>query len=140
MISFKVNPESLKGLERAISRKVAEVTARAASVAYNTAISYSEPRWSGTWRASWDISFGHPSDRRIEHPTNSGGKPSITHKRPYDQSVLPSYSSPFTPIYVSNTADHAYKVEYEGTPTHPNEGWHIALHSKNQTLQKMRLF
>ena len=140
MISFKVNPTSLKALETAISRRVAEVTARAASVAYNTAIGNTKPVWSGTFRASWDISWGSPSNERLEHPTNTGGKPSVYHVRPYEQSALPQYSAPFTAAYVSNTADHAYKVEYEGTKTHPDGGWHIALHAKNQTLQRFRLF
>lgn len=140
MISFKVNPESLKGLERAIAKKVAEVTARAATLSYNTAITYDEPRWSGTFQNSWQISVGHSGTKVIPHPTVMFGKPDIMYGAPSVQIQEPVYSSPFTPIYVTNTAHHAYQVEYEGTKTHPYGGWHIALHSKNQTLQRMRLF
>lgn len=140
MISFKVNPESLKGLERAIAKKVAEVTAHAATVTYNTAISYDGPVWSNTFHASWQISVGHPGNIVLEHPTVMFGKPDVMHPDPTVQIQEPVYGSPFTPIYVSNTAHHAAQVEYEGTPSHPYGGWHIALHSKNQTLQKMRLF
>ena len=140
MISFKVSDAALKNLERVIARKVAEVTARAASVAYNTAISYSEPRWSGEFRASWDVSWNTPSHKQLQHAINMSGKPSVTHLRPYDQSVLPNYAAPFSVAYVSNAAPHAYKVENIGTPTHPNSGWKIALHSKNQTVQRLRLF
>lgn len=140
MISFKVNPEALKNLELAIAKKVAEVTAHAASVAYNTAISYDGPVWSNTFHASWQISIGHAGTHVLEHPTVMFGKPDVKHTDPTVQIQEPVYSNPFIPIYVSNTAHHAYQVEYEGTKTHPDSGWHIALHSKNQTLQKMRLF
>lgn len=140
MISFKVNEASLKGLERAIARKVAEVTARAASIAYNTAISYDSPRWSSTYINSWQISVGHAGTHVLKHPTVMFGKPDVMYGEPSVQIQDPVYASPFTPIYVSNTAHHAAQVEYEGTPTHPYGGWHIALHSKNQTMQRLRMF
>jgi len=140
VITFKVKDSAWKDLERVISRKVAEVTARAASIAYNTAISYSKPRWSGEFRASWEVNWNHPSSKQLEHAKNISGKPSVTHVRPYEQSVLPNYGAPFSVAYVSNAAPHAYQVENVGTPTHLEGGCKIALHSKNQTVQRLRLF
>ena len=140
MISFKINPESLKNLEVAIGRKVAEATAITASVAYNAAIHQDEPRWSGLYNASWDIAIGKPSDRVLAAPSVKFGKPDVTYQPPYNKFQEPYYQAPFTPIYVSNTAKHAYKVEYEGTRTHPQGGWMIAAYAKNQALQKFKLF
>ena len=140
MIAFKVKDSAWKNLERAISRKVAEVTARAASIAYNTAITYDGPKWSGTFLNSWQISPGHSGTHVLEHPTNMHGTPTVMYGEPTVREQQPLYSAPFTPIYVTNTAHHAYQVENIGTPTHPYEGWKIALHSKNQTVQRLRLF
>jgi hypothetical protein len=140
MISFKVSDAALKNLERAIARKVAEVTAKAATLAYNTAITYDSPVWSNTFVASWQISVGHSGTHVLEHPTNMHGKPNVMHPDPYVQIQEPVYNSPFTPIYVTNTAKHANLVENIGTPFHPYGGWKIALHSKNQTVQRLRLF
>jgi len=140
VISLKLSEASKKHLADMIARKVAEVTAKAASVVYNTAITYDGPVWSGTYRHSWDISVGSPSSNRIPHPTVSMGKPDVKYGELGIRLQEPQYSTPFRPIYVSNTADHAYKVENVGTPSHPDSGWKIAAHSKNQALAKFRKF
>ncbi len=142
MISFKVDPSAWRNLEQAIARKVAEVVANTASIAYNTAIQHQSPYWSGQYFASWDVTFDRPSTVVLPNvgKAKQGKGASYHYARPLLISVIPNYTSPYSTAYVTNTSDHAYMIEYEGTPTHPDDGWKIAFHAKNQALAQVRLF
>ena len=89
---------------------------------------------------SWNINFNTP-DYTYKAPAGyaATGKGAASHyPRPREQSVIPN-TNPYAKIYITNAVPHAYKVEYEGTPTHSG-GWEVAIHARNLTLGKSKFF
>ena len=138
MTAVRLSADAKVKLRKMIDRKVADVAAKAATVAYNTAISY-QVKWSGTYRASWQVVHGLEVAEHLKHPSNKSGKPDVVYSAPSKRSVLPDYNNPYQMIRVTNTARHAMTVEYDGTPYHA-AGWMIAFSSKQSTLHALKLF
>lgn len=133
-ITASVSQESINRCKAAIDRKIAEHIAKAGSKVYNTIVwgnlNVDFPYWSGAYIASWRYNYGKVDHSVAQQPTNTSGRPNVRHSRPRPTSILPNYSSPYTPLYISNSADHAYQVEFLGTPKHAG-GWMVATHAVN---------
>ena len=138
MIAVRLSADAKVKLRKMIDRKVADVAAKAATVAYNTAISYKEPYWSGQFAASWQVSHGAPASLYLPATgrDSSGAGAAMHYPRHTQVSVLPDYASPYQKIYVSNTAPHAMMIEYEGSPNHAG-AWKIAFSSKQSAMKSI---
>jgi hypothetical protein len=147
MLKFDVKiPEvSMAAIKKAVERKAAEVVAKVANDIYEDIVANKRPYWSGEYLASWNITFGHPSTLRLvsagfDKERGQGKGADFHYFRPRDLTILPNYSNPYESIFVSNAALHSYKVEFEGTPTHPQGGWMIATGAVNDVVGKYRFF
>jgi hypothetical protein len=133
-IKFKVDPASVKKVEGFLQNEVAKITGQVAQRTYNSIVTNDGqyPYWSGAYISSWTIQAGSPKFVSNEGDTNQQGKYAAP-------SPVTGFKVSFgVPIYITNAADHAYQVEYMGTPTHKHEGWFTANHAVYQTVLSYR--
>ena len=132
-IKFEVSKKKLDKLEKFIKKKLTQITENVGVQTYNMILTGEYPYYSGSYISSWNISVGSP-DLKYNVPSGLRGAWSIPE-------VIYSLSgvSFGQNIYITNAAPHASLVEYEGTPTHPENGWYIAAHAKNQILLTYKL-
>jgi hypothetical protein len=131
-ISATVSAESIAKCKAAIDRKIAQKVAETGSYLYNSIVGdrVDTPYWSGAYIASWRYHYGSIDHSYEALPTNKSGAPNIRHTKPKARSIIPNYTNPYMPLYVSNSVPHAYQVENIGTPNHP-EPWKVAVNAVN---------
>jgi len=132
-IKFEVSKKNLNRLENFIKKKLAQITENIGVQTYNMILTGEYPYYSGSYISSWNLSVGSP-DMNYNVPSGLRGAwtpPEIV----YGLGEI-SFGQK---VYITNAAPHASLVEYEGTPTHPENGWYIAAHAKNQILLTYKL-
>lgn len=142
MISIDTSQFDLTKARKLIDKFVAKKVSQIASATYNTILSNTKPKWSGQYLASWTINVGSPEYKGLPDakPSKSHGGADRYYPKAGKQSVLINPDSPYQKVYITNDAHHAMMVEYEGTPTHPAEGWMIAHHALTTTVSQFRFF
>lgn len=133
-VSASVSKASIARCKAYIDKQIAIRVAKAGTKIYNTIVggklNQDFPFWSGAYISSWNYNFGSVDTSYNESPSNTKGAPAIKYQRPRQQSITPNLSAPYTPLYISNSVPHAYKVEFEGTPKHL-EPWMVATNAVN---------
>jgi hypothetical protein len=132
-IGFKIPAGALEACRRQIEEKLSRVVVDVAAKTYNNILHQEFPYYSGAYISSWRISVGSP-DRSFNEPLWQRG----VYLAPREVRGL-SIASAYQPVYISNYAPHAGKVEYEGTPKH-SDGWYIATAAKNNTILSYKFF
>lgn len=125
-ITTSVKDDVWAKLELAILKKLSSVVNKVTVDTYNYIVNHSYPYWSGQYVNSWSVSFGTKNYSYLP----SAGKSFYPKPRP----MMDTNGMHLTG-YVLNSAPHGYKVEYEGTPTHPTP-WHIATEARNNIVLK----
>lgn len=127
-----------KIIDKFLARRVSTIS----SGIYNNILTNTKPKWSGQYLASWSISIGSPDYTYLPNPTRVGDKgyPSIHYPKNGQQTLLVPNDNPYQRVYITNASDHAMQVEYNGTPTHPGEGWMIATNALNTAVSSFRFF
>lgn len=141
MITLKFNPKSIENIVKDIENTVVLVKYQAAEDILDDVTRYDpNPHWSNTFYQSWQITEGNESGYRLKHPTNKRGVPNVKHD-PSRSNKYPNvnYETPYLPLHVINTANHASQVENVGTPLHP-EPWKIAAHAVADFAAKSKAF
>ena len=132
-IGFTVPKTNTAKITARIADRVAKVQGKLGSQIYNQIILIEDvPIWSASYVSSWNLAAGSPDTSFNPPPENIKGTPNVSYAIPSVQFLenVPRY----TGVYVSNYAPHAGKVEFEGTPLHPDP-WMVAHHAKNSILK-----
>lgn len=131
--TVKIPTSSMDKLKRIIERKAMQVLEDVSLKTYNYILTHDYPYYSGAYISSWTISVDTPE--KVSHEAHRAGE----YTAPNVQMAL-NIQNPYQPVYISNYADHSFKVEYLGTPTHPKEGWYVASEARWNTIGSYRFF
>lgn len=140
-VGFRIPQGALEACKKQVEAKLATIVADVATKVYNHIILGEYPYWSGEYIASWNVSVG---TKAYAYQASVGysdtGKGAAAHyARPTATSLLRS-ASPYDKFYITNSAGHAMKIEYEGSPTQPTEPWRIAVSARNNTVGSYKFF
>ena len=140
-INFNTSQFDLEKIRKVIENKIVDVRNKTLIRVYNIIATMDEyPYWSGTYMASFNISVGSPDMSHVPLPTNSHGQASVHYARPRERSLgTVTDTNPYQTGYITNAVPHAYKVEFVGTPKHPDP-WMIAHHAVNSVRTSLRFF
>lgn len=130
-IKFEVSPKAIKNLEASIKKKISQVVEKVGVQVHNAVVTGNYPYYSGSYISSWNISKGS-ADLEYNEPSglrSAWAKPEVI----YDLNFLGGVSFGQR-VYITNATPHARMVEFEGTPTHSEDGWFTATHARNQIV------
>lgn len=137
MIEFKVSKSTLANLQKALELKSAEVVEKTALKLYNSILMNEFPFYSGSFISSWRVGIGE-MDKSFNAPADWGTKgPNVQYPVPSVKFDIGTVL-PYQEVHVSNSAPHAYKVEYEGTKTSDYRPWMIAHHARTQAVMSYK--
>lgn len=129
--TVKIPKSSMDLLKRIIEAKCVQVLEEVSLKTYNYILTHDYPYYSGAYISSWTINVDSPEKVSHEaHRLNEYSEPNV-------QLAL-NIQNPYQTVFIANYADHAYKVEVLGTPTHPRDGWWIASEARWNTLLSAR--
>lgn len=137
-VGFNTSQFDLEKIRRLIEKKSSEVVEHVALKTYNAILLNEFPYYSGSYISSWNINVGAP-DTSFNAPSAWGTRgPNVQYAIPevkYDIDQVNPYQS----VFISNYAPHAYQVEFNGTPKHPDP-WMIAHHAVSSASTSFRFF
>lgn len=133
MIELKISNADIKALTKHIEQQTADIMETIGIKTYNAITAQGNfPYWSGSYISSWKISTGtsSPSDKSYNPPDQRTRDKYPVPPNVYDIGEVKYGES----VFISNYAPHAAMVESEGTPTHPDGGWHTGTAAINEVV------